>query len=92
VSVHESPAIIDNGSLANVNRYRLSLMSAKFPLSLTTYFNHKRFRVQPSIMPMFQNSQNTDARGGTFSDVAGDQVNIGQVINSTNNPGAIQSY
>lgn len=47
-------------------------------------------------MPMFQNSHNADARGGTFNDVArdqihGDQVNIGQVVNNANSTGATQS-
>ena len=38
-------------------------------------------------MPLFENSQNTDARGSTFNDVGRDlihhQVNIGQVITNT---------
>ena len=39
-------------------------------------------------MPMFQNSQDTDAHGSTFNDVGRDQINI---VN-TNNAGAMQHY
>jgi len=45
-------------------------------------------------MPLFENSQNTDARGGTFNDVGRDQIHgdqvyhINQVITNT---GTIQA-
>jgi hypothetical protein len=41
-------------------------------------------------MPFFENSQNADARRATINDVGHDQLNIGQIINNTNNSGAIQ--
>jgi len=45
-------------------------------------------KTDSSSMPMFQNSQYTDAHGSTFYDVGRDQINI----MNTNNAGAMQRY
>ena len=43
---------------------------------------------------MFENAQNTDARGATFNNVNRDQIVIGPITNNydTNNAGAMQCH
>ena len=81
-------------SRTGIGRHRV--ITATIAITVNIFFSLRNTGPNSSTMPMFQNSQHTDAHGSTFNDVGRDQINvdrvaIGQIVHH-NSAGAIQCY
>jgi hypothetical protein len=74
--------------------WETTLIASSIISSRPTLFSPQTVDRNSLSMPMFQNSQYTDAHGSTFNDVSRDQINrdqvnnIGQIVYN-NNAGAM---